>query len=211
MRARVVVGVELPGLVGVWVSEHSVVLASMVPDWRLPVVLSFDEHITGNGLINISITDVGFTTGDSVVVAAKVAIMQQTVTTGYRSELLQGIAAVVAHGLGSLTEVVVMVDGTISSVVGGTAPLSLSPSISGVFTRGVVDPISSKAAETFTNRIVTSDWHEGERNRSSVERSSHIDFVVHVLLSETCLWLLATHLDLDVGVCIFVCSVEIAV
>merc|ERR1712050_363997 len=144
-----------PGLVGVWVSEHSVVLASMVPDWRLPVVLSFDEHITGNGLINISITDVGFTTGDGVVVAAKVAIMQQTVTTGYRSELLQGIAAVVAHGLGSFAEVVVMVDGTISSVVGGTAPLSLSPSISCVFPRGVVAPISSKAAETFTNRIVT--------------------------------------------------------
>lgn len=88
LRAQVVVAVELPGLVGVWVSEHSVVLVSMVPDRRLPVVLSFDEHITGNGLINISRADVGFTTGDSVVVAAQVAIMQQTVTTGYRSELL---------------------------------------------------------------------------------------------------------------------------
>jgi len=213
--ACVVVAVDFAGDVGVWVSEHSVVLGSTVPDWRLPVVLALEEHICGNGLINISRGNIVRTTLDSVVVAAQVAVMQQkvsvTTATGYRSELLQGIAAVVAHGLGTFAEVVVVVDSAISSVVGNLAPLSLSPCVSSVFTSGVVDPIISKTAETFTNRIVTSDWHEGKRNCSSVEGISHVDFVVHVLLSETCLWLLTTHLDFDIGVCIVVGTCESSV
>lgn len=201
---------DLPGDVGVWVSEHAVVLSSVVPDRRFPVVLSFKEHIVSNDSVAVNgvRTRDGRRTGtDGIEVASIVAV---DTTSGVFSER---VTAVVAHRLGTFTHVVMMFNSTISAIESGAAPVEVSPLVSGVVSAGVVMPVKSQPAKAFSGKVAESrHWHEwAEWDGVCVKRISHVNFVVHVLLSETCHRLLATHFNLDVGKDGFVGCAEVIV
>ena len=90
------------------------------------------------------------------------------------------------------------------------SPLVFSPEIGwrrADMSRRVVLPVVTQSAKTFATQLVVVDWEsdQGVTGGSHVEPTlTDFDFVILVHLSQTCLRLLATHLDSNLGVFGFV-------
>lgn len=192
-------------ILGVWITEGTVILGTIVPHWREPVVLSDEEGVTSQVTgVNITRCSDGTSTGtDGIVVTSVVIVWGGWIGITGR-ELQKWITAVVTDTLGSLSGVVVVLNRAVSSIgIGDSRLPAVHSVVVGVgHTVGIVDPVLAQSAGTLTGKSGVSDWETGAWNRSGSEKEgvTHLDLEVHVLLSETGHWLLTTHFNSDVGI-----------
>lgn len=198
-------GHGLVGILGVWVSEGSVVLLTIVPHWGEPVVLSDEERISGQiTAVHVSGSgDGGGSRADRVEVASVVIVRGGGVRIG-RGKLEERVATVVTHALGSLSGVVVVLDRAVSSVSVGDSRLPAVHAVVVGVGRSVhvVHPVLAKTAGTLAGKAGVGNGETGAGNATGSEKEgvTHLDLEVHVLLSETGHWLLTSHFHSDVGV-----------
>lgn len=193
------------GILGVWVSEGSVVLLAVVPHWGEPVVLSDEERISGQitGVHVSGSGDGGGSRADGVEVASVVIVRGGGVgvTSG---KLDQRVAAIMTNTFRSLSGVVVVLDRAVSSVSVGDSRLpAVHAVVVGVgHSVHVVNPVLAKTAGTLAGKAGVGNGETGAGNATGSEKEgvTHLDLEVHVLLSETGHWLLTSHFHSDVGV-----------
>lgn len=206
-----VVAGDLACLLGVWVSEHTVVLSRVGPDGCVPDMSPVEEHVgTDVGAHRASRGYNGSSSISSIEVAPIVIVWGGGATISSR-ELDQRVAAVVAVGFRTLAKVKVVTYRTVPSVAVDTLPVAHSPVGVGraMGSAGVIDPVLAQSAAAFAGKTAMNHGQGGEWETVTghVEWQTHLDLVVHVLLSQAGHWLLTTHFNADLCVGVVVGSI----
>lgn len=191
-----------------WIAEHSVVLSIIIPDGILPCLLSDDEQVVGNGTVvdiaggnlvrDFGVIFVGTVNG---IVVASIVVVGRFGVIVCSSEFDMRIAAIVTDGFRTLSSVVMVLHRAKSPIyVDPLAPVFIAPVVGGMMTVGIVSPVLSKAAHTFTGQTgVVRNWKGCNRDRlHGKERLSNVDFVIHIHLTKAGVRLLASHSNADI-------------